>query len=67
MMTTRFKTALSLFVLFGWVATGKADSPPQWDRQQAQEHGWIYDDFDAGVAKSKETGKPMLVVLRCPP
>ena len=44
-----------------------ADFPPEWDRRQSQEHGWIYDDFETGVARSKETGKPMLVVLRCPP
>ena len=28
---------------------------------------WIYHDFRAGFAKAKETGKPLLVVLRCVP
>jgi hypothetical protein len=42
-------------------------SPPQWDRRVAEQHGWIYDDFDAGLAQAKETGKPLFVVLRCPP
>jgi len=28
---------------------------------------WIYNDFRAGFAKAKETGKPLLVVLRCVP
>jgi hypothetical protein len=28
---------------------------------------WIYNDFRAGMAKAKETGKPLLVVLRCVP
>ncbi len=28
---------------------------------------WIYNDFAAGFAKAKETGKPLLVVLRCVP
>lgn len=37
------------------------------DRKVAVENGWIYDDLKAGYAKAKETGKPMLVVVRCPP
>ncbi|MEQ1853827.1 MAG: thioredoxin family protein, partial [Chthoniobacteraceae bacterium] len=28
---------------------------------------WIYNDYRAGFAKAKETGKPLLVVLRCVP
>lgn len=28
---------------------------------------WIYDDLPAALAKAKETGKPILVVLRCVP
>jgi len=28
---------------------------------------WIYNDFRAGFAKAKATGKPLLVVLRCVP
>jgi membrane-associated protease RseP (regulator of RpoE activity) len=28
---------------------------------------WIYNDFRSGFAKAKETGKPLLVVLRCVP
>jgi hypothetical protein len=28
---------------------------------------WIYNDFNAGLAKAKQTGKPLLVVLRCVP
>ena len=28
---------------------------------------WIYNDFKAGFAKAKQTGKPLLVVLRCVP
>ena len=37
------------------------------DRKVAVENGWIYDDLKAGYAEAKETGKPMLVVVRCPP
>ena len=28
---------------------------------------WIYNDFRAGLAKAKQTGRPLLVVLRCVP
>ena len=28
---------------------------------------WIYNDIDRGFAEAKETGKPLLVVLRCVP
>ena len=28
---------------------------------------WIYNDFRAGMAKAQQTGKPLLVVLRCVP
>ena len=37
------------------------------DRKVAVENGWIYDDLKAAYAKARETGKPMLVVVRCPP
>lgn len=58
---------LTLTLLTAFAVNVTADSPPQWDREQARQYGWIYDDFDVGVEKAKETGKPMLVVLRCPP
>lgn len=28
---------------------------------------WIYNDLPAGIEKSKESGKPLLIVLRCIP
>ncbi len=28
---------------------------------------WIYNDYDQGFAKGRETGKPVLIVLRCIP
>lgn len=43
------------------------DFPPEWDRKAALENGWIYDDLDSALEKAKETGKPILAVLRCPP
>lgn len=33
----------------------------------AEDERWIYNDIDKGFAKAKETGKPLLVVLRCVP
>jgi hypothetical protein len=35
------------------------------DTEAASE--WIYDDVTAGFARAKETGKPLLVYLRCVP
>jgi hypothetical protein len=28
---------------------------------------WHYDDLAGGLAEARRTGKPLLVVLRCPP
>ena len=38
----------------------------QEDRELAEEHGWIHRDVDRGFAQATKTGKPLLVVLRCP-
>ncbi len=38
------------------------------DRQKVEADGfWIYNDLPRGFAEAKDTGKPMLVVLRCIP
>ncbi|MEW4561118.1 Trx7/PDZ domain-containing (seleno)protein [Bremerella sp. JC770] len=38
------------------------------DRQKVLSDGyWIYNGFEEGIQKAKETGKPVLVVLRCIP
>src|SRR5207253_584762 len=38
------------------------------DRSALEYDGrWIYNDFRVGFAKAKQTGKPLLVVLRCVP
>ncbi|MDP6445414.1 MAG: hypothetical protein QGG36_27185 [Pirellulaceae bacterium] len=44
-----------------------ADGPSPADRRLAAANGWIYDDFAKGLATAKQTGKPLMVVLRCPP
>lgn len=28
---------------------------------------WVYNDLDQGIAEARQTGKPLLVVLRCIP
>lgn len=66
---TRRMSFLAL-LLVGAIAlprTALADGPSPADRRAAVANGWIYDDFDAGIAKAKETKQPMMVVLRCPP
>lgn len=38
------------------------------DRERVTSDGfWMYNDFDGAVAKAKETGKPIVAVLRCIP
>ncbi len=38
------------------------------DREKVEKIGyWIYNDLDKGFAEAKQTGKPLLVILRCLP
>lgn len=38
------------------------------DRRDVQALGtWIYNDLPAGTAKAKQSGRPMLITLRCIP
>lgn len=32
-----------------------------------QQERWVYNDIEAGFAKARETGRPLMVVLRCVP
>ena len=36
------------------------------DRLLAEAGGWIYNDLTKGLALARASGKPLLVVLRCP-
>ena len=65
MLIRRASVALLLALFMGKIA--KADFPPAADRRVAQANGWIYDDFAKGLAEAKKSGKPLMVVLRCPP
>lgn len=62
------------FLLCGFAALASAETVK--DREGAVredkaklESGtrWIYNDFEAGFAEAKKSGKPLLVVLRCVP
>lgn len=37
------------------------------DGQIAAAHDWIYNDLPIGIAHARKTGKPLMVVIRCPP
>jgi len=44
------------------------DGPDQpQDRRQAEVNHWLYNDLPKGFAEAKRTGKPLFVVIRCPP
>jgi hypothetical protein len=67
--------ALSTLVLSLTVISSLFAAPPvdrdtkvRNDRAEVTESGfWIYDDLDKGLALAKQTGKPLLVVVRCIP
>ncbi len=37
------------------------------DWRLAEANGWIYNDLDAGIQQARKQGRPLMVVLRCPP
>jgi serine protease Do len=47
------------------LADEEPDQPK--DRRQAEENHWVYNDLAKGFAEAKRTGKPLFVVIRCPP
>ncbi len=59
------RLALLLIALASLGAT-KQELKIQEDRELAEDHGWIYNDMAKGFAQATKTGKPLLVVLRCP-
>jgi len=51
------------------LAGGAAADSPKEDLRKAlkdldEAASWVYDDLDAGFAKARETGRPLLVVFR---
>ena len=61
---------LFLLVLLPIAAVGaeSRDTKVRNDRTDVLSTGrWIYNDFAKGVAEATQSGKPLLVVLRCVP
>jgi serine protease Do len=63
---------LLLFVVCAWTLNAETVKDRQGalirDRQNIENGGrWIYNDWEAGFAEAKRTGKPLLVVFRCVP
>ncbi len=49
------------------VAAVQQDDELGEDRKVAEANGWIYDDLSRGIDVARQSGKPLLVALRCPP
>ena len=58
---------LALFTLFA------LSGPPQQlpesasDREFSEHFGWIYNNLTGGISEAQRAGKPLMVVIRCPP
>jgi hypothetical protein len=37
------------------------------DRQFSEHYGWIYNNLSGGLHEAQRTGRPLMVVIRCPP
>ena len=37
------------------------------DRKIAEANHWIYDDLETGLEQARTSGKPLMIVIRCPP
>ena len=57
--------ALALLFLAAAAPGGEKDQLREALGDRALVGPWIYDDLEAGIAEAKQTGKPMMVVLRC--
>ena len=67
-MNTRF----AYLMVFGLVALTSTNAmaqrrgPRGGNQQEARQAGWIH-SLDEGVADARQTGKPLMVVIRCQP
>lgn len=75
-MKLNFYVRLLVFTLLAWQLATSGHGETVKDREGAvrgdkakmqDSERWIYNDLASGFAKAKETGKPLLVVLRCVP
>src|SRR5439155_10244558 len=68
MMSTTTRLLLALAAALVWSSALPAQSALQQELKDLDiAPHWIYDDFPKALAQAKETGKPILVVLRCVP
>ena len=49
--------SLSLLLLAGGISAQRGGSVP----------GWISDDLPGAIRSAKSSGKPLMIVFRCPP
>ena len=68
----RSVVATASLVLFGIPAVGfpQDDQPLLLKKALLDDQitdAWIYEDIEAGYAKARETGRPLLVSFRCVP
>lgn len=65
---TRIAVLLLLCLALIGMAAESRDTKVRNDRTDVLGGGkWIYNDLGKGFAEAKQTGKPLLVVLRCVP
>lgn len=58
-------TILLVLVTATAQAQNKRDEQVKEDRKSVSKQGdWIYNDLAAGIAKAKQTGRPLLIVFR---
>lgn len=65
----RLLALLTAFLLCGSLSWGQTrEEKVRNDRKKVESEGfWIYNDIPKGFREAKESGKPMIVVLRCLP
>ena len=59
-------TGLGMLALASTTTAGGGELKDN-DRTVAEAHDWIYRDLALGVSEAKQTGKPLMVVVRCVP
>lgn len=59
---------LAVLVMFTTAIGQSREEKVRADKARVESEGfWIYNDFDTALKQAKETGKPLLVALRCIP
>ena len=62
-----FPAALIAIAIAAPCELAAQNSEERADRIFAEAYGWIYDDLEAGFKQARQTGQPLMVVIRCPP